>query len=65
MALAQQIRPPFTVLTPSPFGRGLGRGGFNQIAVYLFKYSMNITEYFMIPEPHNFITQRFEKYASL
>ncbi len=35
--------------TPSPFGRGLGRGGLNQITVYLPKYRIDITQYFMTP----------------
>ena len=57
-------------LSPSPSGRGLGRakrgaGRFNQTAVYLLKYRMNIIQYLMIPEPDNFITQRLEKQASL
>jgi hypothetical protein len=52
-------------LSPSPSGRGLGRGGFNQTAVYPLKYRMSITQYFMVPEPYNFIAERFKEYASL
>jgi hypothetical protein len=51
--------------TPSPSGRGLGRGGFNQITMYLLKYRIDISQYFVIPESHNLIIQRFEKQASL
>ena len=33
--------------------------------MYLLKYRVNIIQYVMIPKSYNFITQRFEEYASL